>query len=159
MSDISLFFKHYERIIRMTRWALVGLWVLTCLYFLMPSLTKPVTAPPNKSKTSFKTEARDMSYVLVSPQKTIKITGQEGHYVEKNVVNLTGNVTLDTEDGTHIVSRDVRLNPETKHVDGNHPIHGKGPLGTFEADGFSLDNAGEYLCLKGQSQLVLNVAP
>jgi hypothetical protein len=158
MTFSNKLFTNYTRIVRWSRFILVGAWLGACLYLLAPAFVTNVSLPKKRSVSNFATKGTNITYVMANGDKKVTIRSEKGRFRNQDEIDLKGNVMLRTQDGTTLFSRNVHLNLNTKTAHGNEPVAGRGPLGTLKAQGFRLDDAGEVFHLRGPSTLIIDAS-
>lgn len=73
-----------------------------------------------------------------------------------NRLDLQGRVQLDMGDGHLFATDRAVVDFDRDRVDGVHPVRGDGPLGSIEAEAFSITNGGERLVFSGEVRLVID---
>lgn len=73
-------------------------------------------------------------------------------------LDLTGNVTLYRGDGMMFFTDNSAIDLHTNDVLSAAQVHGEGPLGTLDGQGFALLDHGALLQITGPAKLVLNAA-
>ena len=86
----------------------------------------------------------------------LALDAKEGHYDrEAEVLDLTGQVTLVHDRGFEIRTESVKLDLKAGTAEGFEPVHGQGPAGTLDAEGFRVVERGDTIIFTGRSRMVL----
>lgn len=106
---------------------------------------------------------------LVTPKGTlttekhgdVRLDAKHGVYnKDTRELILDGDVTLDSDDGYHIVTQQANVDVENKAADGDVPIQGYGPTGLMKSEnGFHIEQGKDgkrKITLKGKSHLTIN---
>lgn len=85
-----------------------------------------------------------------SPADQTRVSSDHGVYREDtHMLDLEGDVTLDSANGYHFVSAHALVDTEKNNVDGDRPVTGHGPLGQLAASAYAVRNGGAYLYFNG----------
>lgn len=86
----------------------------------------------------------------------LALDAREGHYDrEAEVLDLVGGVTLVHDRGFEIQTQSAKLNLKAGIAEGFDPVHGQGPAGTLDAEGFRVIDRGDTIIFTGRSRMVL----
>jgi lipopolysaccharide export system protein LptC len=84
---------------------------------------------------------------------------RQGVYVQHdNVLDLSGNVVLYRDDGLTMVTDVATMDLKAGAASSAAKVHAEGPLGTLDAQGFSVSDNGTVIQFAGPGRLVLNGA-
>lgn len=97
-----------------------------------------------------------LSYTLANKTNSTKITSQKARYLSDKSIALEGPVILKQDDGSCFRSKNVRLLPNNKSLQGRHPLKGSGTFGNLTAERFSLHEGGNLLICEGKTTLILD---
>ena len=105
---------------------------------------------------------------LISPEgsitmiegETFNVKSQKGHYdIQDKILTLEDKVTLTSTDGYHITTEKARIGIDSKIIEGDNFIEGKGPTGEIMGTkGFKVEtqeNGKKKITLKGSSRVVI----
>jgi len=137
-----------------------------------PSMVNPRYVGTDKNQQPFsitadlaKTRAADSSNVELEMPKGdmmlkdgswLVLTAESGLYERASkTLDLTGAVTLFHDTGYEIRTQSARVDLEDGSAEGQQPVHGQGPFGDLQSDGFRLIEKGETIFLTGKSKVVL----
>jgi lipopolysaccharide export system protein LptC len=86
----------------------------------------------------------------------IVVTADSGVYqTQTQFLDMFGNVTLNHENGTKIVTASARLDAANNAAEGREYVEGHGPSGDLTAQGFRTIDKGDIVIFTGQSTLLL----
>jgi lipopolysaccharide export system protein LptC len=74
-------------------------------------------------------------------------------------LNLTGAVTVDYGQGYTFLSESATIEMGAARAIGDQPIHGRGPEGEIEGEGFEILDKGRTVKILGKSRLVIKQVP
>ena len=94
-----------------------------------------------------------------TPQWT-KVTAARGVYREdSHMLDLRGQVTLDDYKGNHLNTEHAVVATLKNNIDGDTRITGHGPMGSIDAQSYSLRDGGAYLLFQGRVKSVIQQGP
>jgi lipopolysaccharide export system protein LptC len=83
------------------------------------------------------------------------LTAASGVYERTaKTLDLTGAVTLFHDTGYEIRTQSARVDLEQGTAEGQEPVHGQGPFGDLQSEGFRMIGKGETIFLTGKSKVV-----
>jgi lipopolysaccharide export system protein LptC len=86
----------------------------------------------------------------------VVITSNSGVYQSQTqFLDMFGDVTLNHENGTKIVTATARLDAANNAAEGHDPVEGHGPSGDVTSQGFQVIDRGDIIIFTGQSDLLL----
>ena len=110
---------------------------------------QPDTIDLEQPKTDFTT--KDGSGVFVQADR--------GYYHQKaQLLDLVGNVSLFHDKGYELHTESAEVNLADGSAQGAAPVHGQGPQGLLEGEGFRLRDKGANVLVTGKSALTLKAA-
>lgn len=84
------------------------------------------------------------------------VTSDGGRFDKKQKqLDLVGHVTLFQDRGYELVTDAATVDLASGNANGDKPVHGQGPAGTIESEGFQLLDKGQVVIFTGQTTLVL----
>jgi lipopolysaccharide export system protein LptC len=85
--------------------------------------------------------------------------GQTGVYDQQHgQLDLSGDVTLYRDDGTMLKTDSATIDTKSSAAISNDRVHVEGPLGTLDAQGFSVLDNGQVVRFNGPARMVINGA-
>ena len=102
--------------------------------------------------------------IMMVEGQTFKLEAKKGQYdSQEKVLNLEGNVTLNSTDGYHVQTEKARVTIDNKIIEGDNYIEGEGPTGKIRGqNGFKVETRPQgkkVITLKGPSQVIINKSP
>jgi len=89
----------------------------------------------------------------------IVVNAETGFYRQKDdTLDLMGHVDFFRDDGYELHTESARIAMASGGATGDQPVHGQGPAGTVEGEGFSMVDRGRTIVFTGHSKAVLTVA-
>lgn len=89
----------------------------------------------------------------------IFVQADHGYYHQKTqLLDLVGAVNLYHEKGYELHTERAEINLADSSAHGELPVHGQGPQGLLEGQGFQIRNKGSEVLITGKSALTLNAA-
>lgn len=86
----------------------------------------------------------------------LALDAREGRYDrEAEVLDLKGDVTLVHDRGFEIRTETAKLDLKAGVAEGFDPVHGQGPAGTLDAEGFRVIERGDTIIFTGRSRMIL----
>lgn len=86
----------------------------------------------------------------------LAITANSGRYQrEDGRVDLNGDVVLFHDEGFEVQTEAATVDLKGGEAHGSDPVHGQGPLGILNAEGFRLVENGERIIFTGKSRLII----
>ncbi|MBF0560613.1 MAG: LPS export ABC transporter periplasmic protein LptC [Alphaproteobacteria bacterium] len=87
----------------------------------------------------------------------VVINSNTGHYDrDHDRLDLQGDVNLYHDDGYEMHTASARINIKDGSANGNDCVHGQGPFGRIESQGFQLWDDGQHIQFGGKAKLVLD---
>lgn len=84
------------------------------------------------------------------------LTAPQGTYWrERQVLELSGDVNLFHDRGYEFTTTEAHIDFGASQAAGDAPVHGQGPFGTIEADGFRILEGGQRIIFAGKAKLVI----
>ena len=91
-----------------------------------------------------------------SADASVQVISDTGVYHQaKRILELTGNVRLEDQEGNTISTTQSTIDLASSVVSSVHPVSGHGPMGDMKADSFSYDQDKGWLCLKGRACVII----
>ncbi|MCC7271292.1 MAG: LPS export ABC transporter periplasmic protein LptC [Alphaproteobacteria bacterium] len=89
----------------------------------------------------------------------VTISAASGVYDNAHkALDLMGTVRVFHDNGHTFETEIARVDLATGQIEGDDPVHGQGPSGTIDAEGFRVLKKGETIQFKGKSRLVVEPA-
>ena len=86
----------------------------------------------------------------------VSIKAQDGVFDHaKKQMDLKGNITIFNNEGYEFTTDEAYADMKSDVIYGNTKISGQGPMGNIAADGFSVENKGERIILKGNVKVTI----
>lgn len=86
----------------------------------------------------------------------LAVTANSGRYQrEDGVVDLNGDVVLFHDQGFEFRTDTATVDLNASEARGSDPVHGQGPLGILDAEGFRLVDKGQRIFFTGKSRLII----
>jgi len=86
----------------------------------------------------------------------LALNATEGLYErDSGLLDLTGNVSIYSDQGHEFHTEKARINLDTRIADGDMPIRGQGPLGILQAGGFYLDSDNQQMVFGNGVKLII----
>ena len=87
------------------------------------------------------------------------VEADRGYYHQKDqLLDLAGNVSFYHENGTEMHTQEAHVDLKTDTAHGDVAVHGQGPEGQLEGDGFIMTGKGTDIVVTGRSTLTLRGA-
>ena len=94
--------------------------------------------------------------ILMEDGSWIAVTAELGNYNRATqFLELAGTVNLFHDKGYEFRTTNAVLDLRAGDAIGTEPVHGQGPFGHLQAEGFTIRNRGEKVELHGKSQVIL----
>lgn len=86
----------------------------------------------------------------------VAITSDNGRYEEASqTLYLRDNVNLFHDSGYEFTTAAARFDVVRDEASGDQPVHGQGPFGTLDADGFRIMEGGERIIFTGKARMTI----
>ena len=86
----------------------------------------------------------------------LALTARQGQYRrERQVLDLTGSVSLFHDQGFELRTESARVDLEKGTAAGNQPVQGQGASGLIDAEGFRVYDRGAQIVFTGKSHMVI----
>lgn len=96
------------------------------------------------------------SEIVLEDKTSINIKAQVGYFDENNnTLTYSDNVVLESSNGYHLETKEAKLQFNNQNAQGDKPVHGVGPLGTIDAEGFAVMKESNSIHFKGKSKLII----
>jgi lipopolysaccharide export system protein LptC len=93
--------------------------------------------------------------IMLKDGTWLVLTAASGVYERTaKTLDLTGAVTLFHDTGYEIRTQSARVDLEQGTAEGQEPVHGQGPFGDLQSEGFRMIGKGETIFLTGKSKVV-----
>jgi len=94
--------------------------------------------------------------ITLSDGAWVHVEARQGRYDQSvNRLDLAGEVTLNHEDGTQLITEAARFNLRLGHGEGDRPVAAQGPFGTLTSEGFRLEERGQVVVFTGRARALL----
>ncbi len=99
-------------------------------------------------------EMRDLSARILMQDGAAVLTAQQGRYnMQSERMQVVGPVQFDSADGYRLTTRDVNIDLKGRRMASEQPVHGRMPIGTFNADHIAADLDARTVTLVGNARL------
>jgi lipopolysaccharide export system protein LptC len=94
--------------------------------------------------------------VTLAGDSWVAVAAPEGRFWrKKEVLELSGGVDLFHDEGYEFRTESARIDFRNGAARGDSPVHGQGPFGTIDAQGFQVVDSGDRILFTGKSRMVL----
>jgi lipopolysaccharide export system protein LptC len=86
----------------------------------------------------------------------VAVTSDSGRYEEASkTLYLKDNVNLFHDSGYEFITRSARFDVVNDSASGDDPVHGQGPFGTLDSQGFRILDGGERIIFTGKARMTI----